>query len=480
MPYDNPYNRAIAKEVALINQKYVSHSDMTGQGTVDYTQSANISGEGFAGGANPNSMMGAGTTGGVAEYKKGSASKNYEGCERCDMEGGAILGIQEGTILSPKKRGRKSKAPKNVEQSFGTLGAPPGVSASRDIVAASAIPAANAVTGLSQKSYNVEGGSGFASGTQMDTGVGQTKGAVGKGRKKKVIEGAGLISGLNIPVISNIAGMFGLGKGEKLFVAKMKKKREAGKELTAKESERVKKMGDEGKLEGGFLQFLLPAAKILGPMLAGPIMDKVLGKGMAGGIAGAPQGTIIKSIGTAEAKPEPMSPELAAKLREAAFRKAKGEKPKPNKETKPMPPESLIMQFMPRDKRARTDEEKKADREKAIELARKQMNKKVGGFIPKNVAEGIMTLGVAPMARGIAKGILGRAKKVKGGATTVKSTPKMEQTKPVPKAQMPSSTMSGFGKGGKGKRAEIVKKVMAEKGLSMIEASKYVKANNLY
>ena len=29
-------------------------------------------------------------------------------------------------------------------------------------------------------------------------------------------------------------------------------------------------------------------------------------------------------------------------------------------------------------------------------------------------------------------------------------------------------------------RAEIVKKVMKEKGLSLIESSKYVKANNLY
>lgn len=29
-------------------------------------------------------------------------------------------------------------------------------------------------------------------------------------------------------------------------------------------------------------------------------------------------------------------------------------------------------------------------------------------------------------------------------------------------------------------RAEIVKKVMKERGLKMIEASKYVKANNLY
>jgi hypothetical protein len=39
--------------------------------------------------------------------------------------------------------------------------------------------------------------------------------------------------------------------------------------------------------------------------------------------------------------------------------------------------------------------------------------------------------------------------------------------------------MSG-GVDGRKKRAEIVKKVMKEKGMKMIEASKYVKANNLY
>jgi hypothetical protein len=36
------------------------------------------------------------------------------------------------------------------------------------------------------------------------------------------------------------------------------------------------------------------------------------------------------------------------------------------------------------------------------------------------------------------------------------------------------------GAGGRAKRAEIVKRVMREKGLKMIEASKYVKAHGLY
>jgi hypothetical protein len=64
---------------------------------------------------------------------------------------------------------------------------------------------------------------------------------------------------------------------------------------------------------------------------------------------------------------------------------------------------------------------------------------------------------------------------------TVKSIPKAVRTKRVVKSELPSSSLSGFGKVKKSNpRAEIVRKVMAEKGLKMIEASKYVKANNLY
>ena len=64
---------------------------------------------------------------------------------------------------------------------------------------------------------------------------------------------------------------------------------------------------------------------------------------------------------------------------------------------------------------------------------------------------------------------------------TVQSTPKAVRTRRVVKSELPSSTLSGLGKVKKSNpRAEIVRKVMAEKGLKMIEASKYVKANNLY
>jgi hypothetical protein len=101
------------------------------------------------------------------------------------------------------------------------------------------------------------------------------------------------------------------------------------------------------------------------------------------------------------------------------------------------------------------------------------------------------------------KGLPPQLPAMKGGffKETVKAT-RGVQKEMVPKSEMVASTMSGMGKPKKGKkvksemqgsdmsgmgkpkkpnpRAEIVKKVMAEKGLSMIEASKYVKANNLY
>ena len=79
---------------------------------------------------------------------------------------------------------------------------------------------------------------------------------------------------------------------------------------------------------------------------------------------------------------------------------------------------------------------------------------------------------------------------------TLKSTAKKELETPVEKAQMPSSTLSGLGKGTKKAdkeakpkrkasdkaiaRAALVKQIMAEKGMSLPAASKYIKEHNLF
>lgn len=52
----------------------------------------------------------------------------------------------------------------------------------------------------------------------------------------------------------------------------------------------------------------------------------------------------------------------------------------------------------------------------------------------------------------------------------------------VPVANMKASSMAGMGRsgGGKSKRAELVRKIMKEKNLSLPQASKYIKEHNLY
>ena len=64
---------------------------------------------------------------------------------------------------------------------------------------------------------------------------------------------------------------------------------------------------------------------------------------------------------------------------------------------------------------------------------------------------------------------------------TVASLPKAVRTRRVVKSELPSSTLSGLGKVKRvNPRAEIVKKIMHERGLSMCQASKVVKAENLW
>jgi len=450
MPYDNAYNRSVANHVNLINKKYVAHSDMTGQGTVDYNQAVNI-GEGLSGGANPNSMMGSGYSGGVAEYHKGpTASKKggnepMEPCSCEDMEGGAILGFQEGTLINPKKRESKDKSEPAV--SVGVLGLPE-LKAPKPVARLPKIPAAGKVIGNAVKSNStIEGGGGFAAGTHMDTGEGEkTLGAVGSGKKVKLtkpemklinmvknkeqqgkkltkaekvrlmklvqkdkmvgggllgslgipivsniagmlglgkhekMEGNGFLSSLGIPVVSGIAGMLGLGKVDKNFMLKMEAKHKQGKKPTKAEFMRIEKMKGSGKLQGaGWWDDFTSGVKKGFMSVVGP----------------------VASI----AKP--------------------------------------ILSVIP-DPRAQA------------------------------ASVGLSVLGLGKNKKAMKGGM-----KSASAVETVKSTPKMVQSKVVPKAQMPGSSMSGFGKP-KSKRAEIVKKIMKEKNMSMIEASKYVKQNNLY
>ena len=94
-------------------------------------------------------------------------------------------------------------------------------------------------------------------------------------------------------------------------------------------------------------------------------------------------------------------------------------------------------------------------------------NKKAGDFIEK------LPFGIGPNARK-AFDVMNDAKRKAGvDKSTVDDYKKLINGKGMPKQKR----MVGAGVA---KRAEVVKRVMAEKGMKMIEASKYVKAHGLY
>jgi len=93
----------IARDIDYFNRRYIMHCGQTGQGTIDYRV-------GMSGGCSTCEGAGAG-------------SKTFLSGD--EMEGGAILGLQSGTVLGGPKVPRENS---RVMASFSSLGAPIGFS----------------------------------------------------------------------------------------------------------------------------------------------------------------------------------------------------------------------------------------------------------------------------------------------------------------------------------------------------------------
>jgi hypothetical protein len=268
MPYDNEYNRMIADDIKKLNQKYIEHDKMTG--------------EGLSGG-----FLGA-LAGMVLPSLIGSISKAIGGARDCECD-------------------------------------------DEDV--------AECVCGDAQKT----GGSGFASGTMMDTGFDRAIGAgnsggVGKYVKKKSkmgcgrsggkkvgrpskmlsmvkkegaggsgggkkrgrpskMKGEGIISDLGIPLISNVAGMFGLGTtgGKKRGrPSKMKGGAELGLPATIAGEGRSGGKKKEVKLGRG----LVPKSEMKSSSMSGmgTTGGKKVAKGKSGGKKVNKRAEIVKKV----------------------------------------------------------------------------------------------------------------------------------------------------------------------------------------
>jgi hypothetical protein len=382
MPYDNEYNRKIAKENDYLVKRFVEHTDALGT-----SQAINYVNPSVRGGA----MVGGGV--GCAEFKAASAGKHDKcPCETSEcMCGGTNLGhakdpvgpgLSGGAILGLQDKDTKPKRIRKKLKNFGTLGKP---LAADMAVGAPVMPSATSVRASAKKDPfspleaqsaeeakhltvggnkdmtssplrrgrgrpRKQGGNGFAAGTHMDNGEGpHTEGV----RPRKTKSG-GSTYNLEDPVV--------------------KERRESNARKYAK-----------AKKEG-----------------SGIVSDVI---------------EFVKDIVT----------------------------PKKSYENK-------------------TRAERRVDPLKRT----KAIGRKVYGEAMKGGAEPVNDQSGEPLLPTSTK-------------RTVRSTRKKEVPAMTEKAQLPSSTMSGLGKVKKhNPRAEIVKKVMAERGCSMIEASKAVKAEGLY
>jgi len=110
MPFNNNYNRSIAREIDYMNRNYITHLDSTGQGTINYRMQMD------------RGIIGAGKGSKIFCNKNDSDSDDeYVG------KGGAILGFAAGSILGKEKKQAGLRSKREIS-TYSSLGAPLSIS----------------------------------------------------------------------------------------------------------------------------------------------------------------------------------------------------------------------------------------------------------------------------------------------------------------------------------------------------------------
>ena len=191
--YNNELGRNLSKQINEMNRKAVRHSNLE------------LEGEGMTGGflgtlakalmptviSGIGNLLGLGMSGGA--YMDDS------------MEGGAILNkLREKMMM--EGYGKASAEYKKMDESKYGCGDCKGCEGCKGagFISDLGIPVVSGLAGMFGLGAT-GGASGTVEGTFRDTGFEKTEGAKG-------VEGAGFISDLGIPVVSGLAGLFGLGQ----------------------------------------------------------------------------------------------------------------------------------------------------------------------------------------------------------------------------------------------------------------------------
>jgi hypothetical protein len=493
MPYDNEYNRMIARDIDYFNRKYVAHSDITGQGTIDYRSSYS-----------DNAILGGGA--GCAEYK---------------MKGGAILGLQDGTMLGGPKVKTPSRA---VISTFSSLGAPVQPASGLVVANAAAPTVVNAVRqALEEKQLygrGMIGGSGNEAELRRMLDAEMKKGQAKLESKTKSYADRDANKEVDKAISNELRGSGKLkGKGKEGVRSKAELKavldNEVKKEeekinkqthdLNVREAEKevAREVASAKRSKGGFFGAIARAAapvlKRAATTVATNVAKNVGAKAMqhAQNMFMPPEAPEPKephqshldyesestSSSTETSTTDESTSSTETSTEESTESEEEEEKSKKGKRGAKgskgssgnnCPPCKDAYNNMNKDRASNVGA--KSQFERPTNLRKSAMDKgdtKGGSLLgkprpQKSVAEHMAKPAIRNSRRGSGK-----------GGSFIESVPAsigLQEGVKV-KSEMKGSYMSG---GGKGKRADIVKKVMKEKGISMIEASKYVKQHNLY
>ena len=386
MPYKDPINEHVKRVTNSINRRFIAHTDMLGSTNAINSRNPSVEPQG-------QKLLGHGRVigggEGCASWSANTANKHYgKSKERSDMSGGAILGLQDGTLAGDRSKPIQSQTsyedePKDNNK-FGALG---DALNSRLEAAPIGPTAANARSGYAHKDDS-----------PLETQSSETArrlGLSGSGLQGDgffgdlwdgIKSGANTVAGIAKPLLHMVphpaaqaaaTGLDIMGYGKECCCPRLK---------SGKAPKRCK-CGSGMSGGSGFA--------------AGTHMD--VGSGETYGIS-----SHKKTIG-------------AGKISDAVVAAVKRGRGRPRK-----------------------------------------TGGAVLGLVKSPVAG---PLDDSPPAYGNVK-------------KTVQSIGKKTLDKPTTKADMPSSTLSGMGK--RSARAEIVKKVMKERGCTLMQASSAVKKEGLY
>jgi len=219
MPYENEYNQKIANDIDALNRKFLLNEKITLDPKSLVNSEGKLSG-GFlgalAGALLPMilpKIMGNGRSGGakMEDDRESLSDEEEEVQEGKGMAGGAMYNTMRDKM---EGMGKASKAYKKQSEDkyacgMGMAGGSAfgvGVGSIRDTGEGDTMGknlGMGMAGGKKKRGRKSKMGSGLA-------GAG-VAGGKKRGRKSKKMEGAGVISNLGIPIISNIAGLFGLG-----------------------------------------------------------------------------------------------------------------------------------------------------------------------------------------------------------------------------------------------------------------------------